>query len=161
MAISYYSIAQDSLCGSEAILDILPNANTMNDADLLTAGYIKAEIPDGVMTLTPWYKQGKLTIQTDPPPYWSILKLNIAKGELTQRLLAASLGDLPTNAIFTMIAVSIANEDYPSLKNSLGRLTQLLNAQGKQITPEEKTALITLFDMAGFPADVMAEMVFV
>lgn len=155
--VSYYSIIDEGVTGSLVIDSIIPDAAQKTDADLLELGYIRFEIPNGVLTVFPRYKDGVFTIT--PPPYWDELKLGIAKLPIAQRLLAQSVADVAVNGVFTMVSVAIAFNDYPSLKNSLGRVVDVLNYMQMPITSEEMDGLTELLLECGFTPDVWAEMV--
>lgn len=154
---SYYKIDDGTVTGSIAILDVFPEAEIMSRADFLAHGYIQFSIPDDVLTIFPRYKDGKFTI--DPPPYWDELGLSMAKLPISQRIIAYSVGNTAIGAVFTMIVASISFKDYPSLKNSLGRVVDVLNYNQMPITPEEMTGLTDLLLECGFTEDVWAEMI--
>ena len=154
---SYYRIADGGITGSLMIDAVLPNAAQKTDAELLELGYIAFNIPNNVLTIFPRYKNNILTIT--PPPYWDELKLGIAKLAVSQRLLSQSVADVAINGVFTMVSVSIAFSDYDSLKNSLGRVVDVLAYKAAPMSPEETAELRALLLECGFTSEVWAEMI--
>lgn len=155
---SYYNISNEGVTGSLSILDIFPNAESMSKADFLAQGYIQFEVPDDVLTIFPRYKNGVLTIA--PPPYWEDLQLGLAKLAISQRLLGESVINVAIQAAFTMVIGAIAFKDYPSLKNSLGRVVDILAyTDSPAISPSEMEELQALLLECGFTTEVWAEMI--
>ena len=152
MATIYYEISSGLHRGSEAIKEILPNANSLNSVELDALGWVKGVIPDHwgqIFDIE--YVDGQLIIRNDPPPYWDKLGKQMKDNSLFQRMQGLRLTSTVISGIMGQISEVIGiGKDQRSLGFAIFGLQATLEQMNIPITAAEITEAESLLESCGF-----------